>query len=230
MEWGSSYDILPTLDWPRRAIVWLDYDKPLDAGKLGDIALVTANAKSGSVLLVTVDAEPGESSQTDAVNKRLEDLKNLVGENKVPTSIEAKHLSKWGLAKACREIIHNEILQTLDARCAPFSSDARIEYDQIFNFHYADGRHKMLTVGGVFLDGKDRGKVSVRKHFEDLNFIRFDDTAYQIETPVLTLREMHYLDKRLPRSVTSPKWLPDDHYKRYREIYRYYPNFTEVEA
>jgi hypothetical protein len=229
MEWGLSHDILPTLDWPRRAIVWLDYDLPLDPSILRDIALVAGTAKSGSVLLVTVEVEPGDPSGGNAVNKRLDGLKARVGKDKVPSTVEARDLFKWGMANVCREIVHNEILETLDARCAPFPPDDSIRYDQLFNFRYADGR-RMLTVGGIFLDGKDQKKMSSKRHFKDLGFVRFDAKAYVIETPVLTLREMHYLDRHLPHSATSPKWLPEEERKRYRKVYRYYPNFTEVEA
>jgi len=229
MEWGMSHDVLPILKWSSRSIIWLDYDTPLNDKKLADIALVTGVIKSGSILIVSVPVEPGESSEPDAVNKRLSDLKNRVGINKVPSSIEAGHLSKWGLAKACREIVHNEILQKLNSRCAPLSPKDKFKYEQLFNFHYADGT-KMLTVGGIFLDVKDQKKLSVKKHFTDLEFCRFDENIYTIETPVLTLREMHYMDERLPRCANSPKWLPTKDCAKYKKVYRYYPNYTEVEA
>jgi hypothetical protein len=229
VEWGISHDILPTLDWPRRTIVWLDYDSSLNDKKLADISLVASIIKSGSVLLVSFPVDPGDSSEADAVNKRLLTLKSSVGKNKVPASIEAKQLSKWGMAKACREIVHNEILQTMNSRCAPLPPDARVGYDQLFNFHYADGT-RMLTVGGIFLGPKDRDRLSVKEHFKDLEFISFDETDYHIEAPVLTLREMRYLDERLPRSSSFPKWLSEEDRKKYRKVYRYYPNFTEVEA
>lgn len=229
VKWGISHEILPTLDWPRRVIVWLDYDTKLDDKKLADIALVTGVVKSGSVLLVTVPVDPGESTGPDAVNKRLIDLKRRVGGNKVPSSIEAMHLSKWGMAKACREIVTNEILQTIDSRCTALSRTARLRYDQLFNFHYSDGT-KMLTVGGIFLDAKDQKRLSVKQNFKDLEFFRFDDQVYTIASPILTLREMHYLDERLPRCATFPKWLPKEEREKYSKVYRYYPNYTEVEA
>ena len=84
----------------------------------------------------------------------------------------------------------------------------------------------MLTVGGIFLDGKDREKLSVEDHFKDLEFICSDNTAYLIESPVLTWLEMRLLDKEL----VSPDWLPEEEREKYRRVYRYFPNFTEVEA
>ena len=224
-----SHEILPTLDWPRPAIVWLDYDSELNAEKLRDIVLVAGFALSGSVLLVTIPVDPGDSSEPDAESKRLSNLKKCVGEDKVPSSLHAKDLRLWGTAKACRDIVHNEILQALDDRGAPLPRNSRIKYHQLFNFHYADGT-KMLTIGGIFLDGEDRKRLSVVRHFEDLEFIRFDNTSYDIESPILTWREMRLLDKELPGSAASPEWLPEEERDKYRKVYRYFPNFTEVEA
>jgi len=229
IKWGLSHLVLPSLDWPRRAIVWLDYDSALDAEKLNDIELVAGIALSGSVLVVTVPVEPGDSTAADAVNKRLSDLKQRVGAAKVPSSVQARDLSKWGMAQACREIINNQILETLINRGAPQSSSSRLQYKQLFNFHYADGT-RMLTVGGVFLDGKDLVKLPVQEHFEDLEFVRFDKAYYDIESPILTWREMRLLDQKLPGTAVSPDWLPENEREKYRKVYRYYPNFTEVEA
>lgn len=230
MEWGESHEVLPTLEWGKRTIIWLDYDGNLDTNKLGDIALVAGEVKSGSVLLVTVPVNPGD---TDDINldKRLDGLRKRVGTEKVPPSVEAKCLSKWGMAEACREIVHNEILQTLSNRNAPVRTDFRISYYQLFNFHYADGI-RMLTVGGIFLNEKDKAKLSV-ENFKDLDFIKRGKESHLIEVPILTWREMRYLDKGLPGSapkVPEPKWLPAEDRKKYGKVYRYFPNFSEVEA
>ncbi len=230
MEWGDSHKVLPTLQWDKRTIIWLDYDGYLDTDKLADIALVAGGVKSGSVLLVTVPADPGDSADID-LNKRLDHLKKRVGKKKVPASIEAKSLSKWGMAHACREIVHNEILESLRDRNAPEQSNHRLSYEQLFNFHYSDST-KMLSVGGIFLNKSDQAKLSA-EHFKDLDFIQPGGDAYLIEAPILTWREMRRLDKELPGSasrVGGPEWLPQGDRDKYGRVYRYYPNFSEVEA
>ena len=58
MKWGKSTDRLPNLDWGKRSIVWLDYFSQLDTSVLDDIQTVTSKAVSGTILAITVDAEP----------------------------------------------------------------------------------------------------------------------------------------------------------------------------
>lgn len=228
MKWGMSHEVLPVLPWKQRTIVWLDYDGPFLQQKLADISLVSASLRSGSALVVTLPADPGP---VEDAGKRLEQLKARLGKNKVPDSITSASLASWGMARAYRQIINNEIADTLARRNGPLSADARLTYRQMFNFQYADGI-KMVTVGGVFLDSSDRARLPP-KHFDDLEFIRDGEGEYLIETPILTLREIRYLDGRLPGSapdVKHPRWIPEDERKRYGRLYRYFPSFSEVES
>lgn len=234
IRWGLSYDLIPTLRWNQRAIVWLDYDKPLEARMLGDIKVVASSVKSGSVIIVTVDANPGRvEADANMPEKRLENLRSNVGKAKIRASVTGNDLAKWGLALVSRDIIHDHLEKTLSDRNAPLSADARVTYQQLFNFHYADNA-KMLTVGGLITDSSDGEKLN-KSHFNDLDFIRTDeaDGAYRIESPILTLREIRYLDGRLPRmsrSARHPRWLPEPECKKYTKVYRYFPAFSEVES
>jgi hypothetical protein len=234
MRWGLSYDLLPAFKWTRRAIVWLDYDKPLDARMLGDITVAISSMRSGSLLVVTVTADPGPVDNVQNVaHTRLERLRSRVGRANIRADVTGADLSKWGLAKVSRDVIHDRIEKTLSDRNGPAEPDERINYEQLFHFHYADGA-KMLTVGGLLTNGRD-GKKLNSKHFGDLDFIRTTSSVdpYLIDSPVLTLREIRYLDERLPRlakSANYPKWLPESDRRKYAKIYRYFPNFSEVEA
>lgn len=227
---GDSHDVLPDLKWERRSIVWLDYDKPLHAPHLTDLRLIAASARSGSVVIVTVPSDPGKfDGDTKLPQRRYDELTRLVGPDKIPADLKPVELAQWGLAKAHRRIIHEEILSTIRDRNGALSGDDALEYEQLFNFHYKDGM-KMLSVGGVILNKRDRGLIGAR-HFRDLSFIKHGDDPYLIEAPVLTWRELRYLDSRMPKSIKShPKWLPEEDRRRYRSVYRYFPNFLEVEV
>lgn len=232
MEWGISNEILPTLDWNKRTIIWLDYDSVLNSEKLEDIRLVSGSLKSGSLLVVTVDSMPKNfENTTDDIHKtRYIELEKFVGKKKIPIHVKGKDLANWGLAEVSREIINNEIVQSLADRNSPLSTSSKISYKQLFNFHYDDGT-KMLTVGGLFLNPTDQKKVD-GDIFKHLDFIRADKSFYSIETPVLTLRELRLLDKCLPKSVIDSRinWIPKEERLKYKKIYRYFPNYTEVEA
>jgi hypothetical protein len=234
IRWGLSYDVIPMLKWNHRAIIWLDYDKPLESRMLGDLTVVASSIRSGSVVAVTVDAEPGRAvPEENMPQKRLDDLRLRVGKAKIRASVTGAELSKWGVAKVSRDIIHDHLEKTLSDRNAPLQADARLSYHQLFNFQYADNA-KMLTVGGLISDRNDSAKLNAN-HFKDLDFIRTEEAegAYRIEPPILTLREIRFLDERLPRISRSgryPEWLPEDERKRYAKVYRYFPAFSEVEA
>ena len=234
LRWGESSEILPTLSWRKRSIVWLDYDSPLDGSILEDISTATLHLRSGSILVVTVDAKPerltDDSNGSNIVKERLEALRTQIGVKKLPRDTKGSHLAKWGLAKVCRDVITNEIEETLSRRNRPLEKTQRLSYQQLFNFHYKDGA-RMLTVGGYFVNDDDLQKLPVDT-FVDLDFIRLDKEPYLIDVPVLTWREASYLDTRLPRSapdVAKPPWLPSEDRQKYGKLYRYFPTYLEAE-
>ncbi len=232
MKWGYSHEVLPKLKWTKRSIVWLDYDAPIDGNILSDVATVVSRMKSGSVLLITLDADPKEiDTDRNTAQERLKDLTLKVGKNLVPRSVRGADLAGWGTARVIRDIVDTYIRKMLSDRNAPLNAGSRITYQQLFNFHYADGA-KMLTVGGVFLDSSDQWKVPV-EHFADLDFIKTAEDPYLIEAPILTLKEIRYLDERLPGTapaVPHPAWLPEPERRKYGKVYRYFPAFSEVET
>ncbi len=231
MKWGKSNEILPTLQWKKRTIIWLDYDSELNSEKLEDIKLVSSSLISGSILIVTVDAKPKSIKDADGdIHKlRYAKLEESVGKKKIPPRVKGKNLANWGLAEVCKEIIDNEIAQSLADRNGPLSDSSKLKYNPLFNFHYEDGA-KMLTVGGLFLNTRDQKKIDA-DIFKHLDFIRTDDSVYLIKTPVLTLRELRFLDKHLPHGKTPDeiKWIPKLERDKYKKIYRYFPTFSEVE-
>jgi hypothetical protein len=231
MKFGHSNSVLPGIPWDVRSIVWLDYDGVLDKGVLTDVATVASKATSGSLLLVSVNANvpKASSDETEGGPKTARDaLERDVGKVKVSPTLESKDLAGWGTAKAYRSIIDNQIEETLKERNGILSPGAKIKYSQLFNFHYSDGA-KMLTVGGLFFDEAQEAIVS-KCGFNHLDFYRDGEEAYFIDPPLLTFREMRALEKHLPL-VNAPTNLPisDTDMQRYDGVYRYFPYFAETE-
>jgi hypothetical protein len=230
MKWGWSYDVLPTLSWPKRSIVWLDYEHSLDRKKLADISLVTSSLLSGSMLVVTLPVEPRhcDDAARSGPKHRLADLIGRVGEDRVPVEMIGPSLSGWGAAKVERDIVNDEIVRTLLDRNDPLVSAQRVEYQQLFNFRYDDGK-RMMTVGGLLANAGDRQLLG--DSFEGLEFVRRAKPAYTIETPMLTIRELRFLDALLPTDSgrSQPKWLPAQDRQRYSRLYRHFPTFGVVE-
>ena len=226
IRWGLSSAVLPTLSWRKRAIIWLDYDCPLNDTVIADVKTVVA-----SVRVVTVDADPKRvESGINVAETRLRQLRDRVGDERIPRGTTGANLRKWGLARVCREVIHNEIVNTLADRNAPKDNRWRLQYQQLFNFRYADGA-RMLTVGGLFLHQSDRARLPA-EHLSDLEFVRGGEDPYLIDVPVVTWREACYLDERLPAiapDVPRPIWIPEADRQKYARVYRYFPTYLEAE-
>ncbi|MBC8234777.1 hypothetical protein H8E77_34970 [bacterium] len=226
IEFGESNDILPSLPWDAKTILWLDYDSQLKDTMLEDISCFYACAVPGSMIIVTVNAD----TRAEKFKDLLKNLKEQVGEEKVPADVSNEYLKDWGKAKVYRRIIKNEIDQTLTQRNGGLEDDKQIIYKQLFNFHYSDGA-RMLTVGGLLYE-KSQVDIVDKCKFQDLPFVRFNDTHYNIEIPSLTYREIRHLDKHLPSEnietlQVSP--IPKEDVKKYARVYRYFPTFAETE-
>ena len=233
MEWGASGEVLPELSWKKPSIVWLDFDSQLDRSMLDDVHTVTANASSGTMLIVTATAQPEEHEPLiQAPQFRLDRLLERVGEEKVPSDVKGKDLAAWGLAKVVRSIILNEIADVLAQRNEPLHEEQRLTCSQLFNFRYADGT-KMMTLGALLATPGDTSRFE-GPGFGDFDFVRTGVDAFEIELPKLTLKELRFLNRYLPNTPSALKRdlkkLPPVHVERYARLYRYFPQFTEVET
>ena len=227
---GTSSEIIPDLSWEKKTILWLDYDSHLDASKLLDIKEFVAKAAPGSLLIVTLAADTKDLEEQD-MTKRLEKIKAVVGRNRVPRDVEEKNLPKWGTAKLYRRIVNDEVYETLAIRNGGQDSSQSLQYKQLFNFHYTDGA-KMVTTGGLIYN-QQQEKVIDNGLFDSLNFIRSGEAEYSIERPVLTYKELRYLDSILPQPLDTEQILmaqgiPKNDVTSYKELYRYFPTFTEA--
>lgn len=237
---GDSTQVLPQLDWKSRAIVWLDYVDKLDKSIVEDIRFVTSRMQSGSVGIWTVNAHPwggsvDEETQekvkaSDWPKRRLSKLKNLFGNARSFQGLSGTELGHWGLATLFHEVITDEIHRALNDRNAASDEKDRLKFRQYFHFRYADGQ-RMLTVGGVFLNDADSGKLN-DDAFSDLDFIRTGKESYELNPPTLTGREVRFLNQLLPpdaAGLPSIKWLEADDTDSFKKLYRYYPVFSESE-
>jgi hypothetical protein len=229
IEMGLSTEVLPILKWDKKSVVWLDYESALDSTMLADVSFFCARAPAGSVLLVTVNAQPGQDKIYGS--DRLQRLERRIGSERIPPDLKAKHLAQWGTAAVFARIIKNEIDQRLHARnAAPGNEACKIAYRQLFHFNYADGA-MMLTVGGMIYE-KGQAELVGRCAFDNLAFVREDSEPFLIEAPALTYRELRHMDAQLPKAgaggINAPG-VPERDVDNYRLLYRYFPAFTEAE-
>lgn len=242
LKFATSTEVLPTLSWKRRTILWLDYNDRLNVNILGDIATVFLRATSGSMVVISVNAQPDtEPSKEerdlyqeatgkpfDLGDYRLRIAKELVGE-KLPVGTSGADLRGQEFARVFRDIIDSAIAEQLSIRNAMLPVGKKIHYRQLFHFRYKDGA-QMLTVGGILYRDAEE-KVVAACDFDTLPFIRAGAEHFSIKAPCLTAKEIRHLNSQLPaRSflrVRAPG-VPDADVKRYVEVYRYFPAFSEV--
>lgn len=224
LKFGLSTTVLPELNWESRSIVWLDYDKAISRTVIDDARLLASRLRSGSILIFSINVHPGAEAG------RMDRLTEAVGESKVPYDIRTADLRGTGTAKVSKRIITDEILSALADRNGTLPLGSRMEYEQLFNFHYSDGAD-MLTVGGIVYDQGQRDIVA-KCGFNSLPFYRSDDDAFVIRAPRLTYREVRYLAGRMPiddLSTIDSNGIPDEDIEAYSRVYRYFPQFSEHE-
>lgn len=236
MCYGDANEVLPGLDWNKKTIAWLDYDKQLDSSKLDDISTLVANMQSGSFFLISVAINSIELPKEGDINEyRIEKLKQMVGYERVPIDITGSDLNKKNLPSTYGKIILNEIVSALTSRNGPLEEAKKIQYEQVVNILYNDGT-QMLTIGGVFYSGDDQDKFE-KANFKELNFYSNNYECFEIIAPNLTIKEIKYLDALLPDKIdkdgnVSEEYkkveLPNDDIMNYAKIYRYYPTFAEA--
>ena len=235
LQFGKSHEILPTLSWNTRTILWLDYDGSLDGNVLADVRYFCNEATPGSVLIVTVNAhidmdadeDEDEDSDVQGAANPIERLRQQIGSARVPIDIKLRDLGGWGAASLFRRIITNEIERGLTERSG---LGTKVQYKQLFHFNYQDGA-RMLTLGGLIYD-EGQGPLVASCDFDRLPFVRTSTESYQIVAPRLTYREIRELDTQLPCDVNTIDChgVPETDVTRYSAIYRYFPAFADTDV
>lgn len=233
LEFGESDTVLPRLEWKKwdKTLVWLDYTSKLTASILGDINTVVTNIKIGSIFLISINISPDEVPKSAKVEEskeiRLKELEKRVEKENIPTRAYGLNLNVDNNKSIIQEIIDEHINKALGIR--KIEDDSELLYKQLFNFYYKDGA-PMLTVGGIFYEEKQTDKVE--EMFRNLDYIRYGNDCFDIIVPNLTYKEVHALDKLLP--LNSPVKirgmipLSEEDINNYKNIYRYFPSFSEV--
>ena len=226
IKFGTSNEVLPTLAWDKLTILWLDYDKHLNASHLNDIATFIAQATPGSLLITTVNADFSRFEPKELLEK----LKSNVGEDHVPRDVENSDLTGFGLAKVCRRIITNVIDSEKRIRNGALTPAAQLDFRQLYNFHYNDGA-RMLTHGGILISADQEPTYGVCR-FDELPFVRTGEDPFNLKPPHLTFRELRYLDAQLPYDRIEDvdlSGIPVSDVEDYAGIYRFYPAFADSE-
>lgn len=207
---GEAHDELPQIDWTQLSIVWLDYTDVLTTAILRDVDYVVRCAQPGSVVIVTVNGASTKVPIPERLGNLRANLGSLVGD-----ALTEMDMAGWGPTQVERSLLQ------ATAHAAGRQAHG-LPFRQLFNFHYADDA-KMLTWGGITTSASlDRTIDTCR--FEDLPFIRTGDDAFEINVPVLTEKEIAYLETELVGAATSLpqiKGIRSTDVKAFAQVYRW---------
>ena len=215
-------DVIPTLSRDARHILWLDYDDRLTSSMLQDTAAASYHLPCGSLLLITVDAEPPAGRGAPA--ERMEYFESEGGDL-LPYDFDIGWCTKTRLPETNLAILGNATKSGLAAR--------ELDFLPLFRFVYADG-HEMVTLGGM-IGGAAERRILDSCDWVGASYLRRDPSQppYRIRVPRLTRRERLFLDRHMP---CSDSWKPEafeldkDEIEAYREIHRFYPHYGEFLA
>jgi hypothetical protein len=216
--------VIQSLPHERDHLLWLDYDSTVRQSHLADVTQAIARCRPGSILLVTVDAEPPKDARTSAQVR--EHFQAEFGDL-LPGSTKPIEFARKGLPGINRRLIWAAIERGLNGR-------EGVDFQLLFHFVYEDG-HRMLTIGGMIVNRAVHSRLKKSSLFGDLGpcYIRWrrSQRPYVIQVPVVTRKERLYLDAAMP---CRDNWRPRQFEmgKRevlaYRDIYRFAPQFAEL--
>ncbi len=231
MKFGHSNVVLQRLDLTGPLVVWLDYDGLLDESCLVDLKYVAKKAPSGSMLIVSANADAKSLEALVEDDEEANDvfgvLKKLVGGDALPAGLTNADIYGAKVGEILRDVVDSAIRDSVRDRNSEVQAADSFSYEQLFNFRYADNA-KMMTVGGIIFSEPDREKFE-RSSFGQLSFSRTGSDVYRIDPPLLTFSEMRRIDAASAEEIPDLA-LPTADVDKYRATYRYFPNFVEAEV
>jgi hypothetical protein len=232
-----SYDaasvVLPTLEWTKRAFVWLDYDDPLTPDMLQDTQTVAHNALSGTVIVVSVQChqakEAIDADRDPQGPSAFDRFRDQFGRESIPQDTSEEDLYGWPFGKLVRRMIYARIQSTIAVRNIGRSQFDIIHFIPICEIEYKDNAY-MTTVAGCFVSGSELN-LAKECGFETLDFLSPSGKPIRIQVPVLTMREIRHVERQLPRTAAPLDYgaIPPSDADHFAEFYRYLPNFAALD-
>jgi hypothetical protein len=223
----SNY--IPSIPSTQKLLVWLDYDRSLDADMLRDIDGMCARLSPQSIFLITMDARPKlprdlfDVDKTDSRKREQitwETYQDWFG-TYLDSKVEKDIGSRTHAAQMFYEATVERLRRTLQIR--------GLKFIQFFNFFYRDGA-PMLTIGGM-IGSIDDQVLLQDEQVKGHKFVRTAEDYLTISVPPLTAREKHWLDSRLYGKIKKEKVafeLDQEMLENYCHFYKQYPNYLEA--
>lgn len=222
---------LDLIEWDndQKNIIWLDYDSFIDAEQLNGLEKSIKKANKGDLIVFSTSMgnEDGERYES------LIELKKMT--KRVLDPIKLADCYDKGIPKIISKIVKDVIKGSIaDKNTNRAENQKEFSYLPVIECSYADGM-PMYTYGFIIYDEQD--------DIYDRNFpgnvlsdnIWFPkEKVYEIYVPALTHREVIAINQLLPNNDIDSieqeiPFIEKKKIRQYMEIWRYYPNFMEVD-
>jgi len=232
MAWGSTTDQLPQIELftERPVICWLDYYDYLTDPIIGDVLTVLRRVQAGSALLVTL-----KSRSLDTVQKLKDFEKNLSEENRDLSDQKLLQKGAKGIANFMTEVIAEAMAPVMLDMNEGRKPEDKLQLRQIVKMFYRDG-DPMVTIGWLILSPAQTLKLDLSPSALDAPGIALEGSDLkEVSAPVLTFREIAHLKAMLPNGMAAPEFetkigpVPLQDAQLFASLYRYFPNFADVE-
>lgn len=224
LHFGHSSAVLPSLDFAKRSLVWLDYDGALSRSMANDLATVGRHAASGSFVGVTFTTSfPIEPKQREKELKRLkEEFPDFLAEDTKPQAFDGAKYAAFGRL-SLGALLEKAVV---DADAGEVDLQKKRTVRQVCFFKYSDGA-PMVTIGWLVVSNADLPRFEAC-HFEALPFVRTGEVAFRLKIPLVTPFEVREMERRLP-DLAVLDWIPPKAREEFASVYRYLPQFSVVE-
>lgn len=233
LKWGKSTDVLPTLNWSGRKIVWMDYDDKLDTFMFDDLESIFSNLNEGSFYFFTCNYSLGRyenrSTQVHDSDRFLNDFEGIA-----PIDVKPQNLVLGNSPMLIRRMLIDKINKIFADRNSMTSRKDQLIFKQLLNIKYKDGA-PMYSLGG-YITSYGRLKEFDQKSLNKYPYIVTGEVPLDLQAPIITNQEIDLMNSYLPHrkstflNLRKIAFIPEVERQKYFETYRYYPNFAEVKS
>jgi hypothetical protein len=226
LRFGHSSTILPSFNFSRRSLVWMDYDERVSRSMINDLTTIVQDILSGSFVALTFtnDFPTVKTDREYYFTKLREEFPTFIPEDAKPVSLDGVRYAEFV------RTTFTSLLDTAlaDADAGKPDAEKRVAL-QVCYFKYSDGA-PMATIGWIVVAEAELPAFEACE-FEGLPFVRMGADPFRIRMPKVTPTEIREMERRMPDlGAGDLEWIPEQERAAFLTSYRYLPNFAPIEA
>lgn len=218
-----STNVLSSIDYSKKSIVWLDYDGALEEYMFTDLRILFSRLPLGSIYLVTCNRELKNNETRQEYT--LEQFKDEFG-TLTPFELTNTSFSGEENFKTIRTMFSQQIDKALKERNNAESK--RLKFFQLFNLCYQENRGARMYTFGGFIGESSFNLEQLELTTQEI--VRTSEEPFYLKFPNLTLKEMDLINKNFGEEakLQGMKIFKPSDVENYYDTYKYLPMFLDV--